>query len=278
MTLAGAAMVYSLLQYRKGNMWGKPVAIIAAIIAIIFAFSTLFTGGGSNIEQLATKSQQYQKIAVQKLGSYLASEYPNAKTVILSHIDYSSIQPDTDTEQLPNSVKKFKRWEEELKEVADGQLDITNIIHPKLPAQVNNTENAETGAGDTSRPTDYRMFMGVGGIMQAKYYNKALSGQLNNCDLLIMLRNPPYDIEKLKVWQMSSPPKVALMHPGMLSKLKESISRGFITAVVTHKPDANNALNKPVPKDMEEAFNKRYLLITPKNIDKINQKFKNLFQ
>ena len=280
MLLAAAVMVYALMKYKKGYMWGKQVAVGAAIIAIICAFSTLFTGGGPNTEKLAKKSQRYQQIAAQKLGSYLASEHPKAKTVILSHMDYSSIQPNADKEKLPTSVEKFKRQEEALKEGAGGQLNIIKIVHPEIPEEARSMmqppEGAETGEGDTPYPMDF-MPMEMEMMMQAEDYNNALSGHLDNCDLLIMLRNLPYDIEKMQVWQMSSPPKVALMQPANLSKLKEPIKQGLITAVVARKPDAEYDLKGSIPNDVEKAFNRRYLLLTPKNIEEISQKYETLF-
>ena len=62
-------------------------------------------------------------------------------------------------------------------------------------------------------------------------------------------------------------PKVALLS-GNISMMKEIISQGAITAAVITRPDYIPGKEK-LPKDIESAFDKRYLLVTPENVKRI---------
>ena len=51
---------------------------------------------------------------------------------------------------------------------------------------------------------------------------------------------------------------------------------GLIVAAVTYKPNAEYDEN-PVPKDLDTAFNKRYLLVTSENFKDIAKEYKDVF-
>ncbi|MFW6414154.1 MAG: hypothetical protein ACOCZS_02525, partial [Verrucomicrobiota bacterium] len=117
----------------------------------------------------------------------------------------------------------------------------------------------------------------MGMMMEASDYNEMLEGELDDCELFIMLTDLPYDIEKLSLWRMDNPPKTALLTPGRLSELEQAVKQGFVVAVVANNPDADYSMEGSVPKDTEEAFNQRYILITPDNLDELSSEHENLF-
>jgi len=86
----------------------------------------------------------------------------------------------------------------------------------------------------------------------------------------------PYDVENLTLWNISDPPKLAIIGPGSLHKLKNAIVQNYVAGVVTYRPRYDFE-DRSVPKDLDEAFNKRFLLITPSNIDQIARQYENLF-
>lgn len=280
MILGGAVMIYALLKYKQGYPWGKAVAVVAALLTLVLAFGNLFTGGGPDARKISERNRRYQEVAAEKLGAHLAEEYPNAKTVILSHMDYSKIQSATGDEngdkEMPSSIAKIKAQEEALREGADGGLDIINVIHPEVPEEtLSRMEGAEGPEGEMIDP----MFLEeMGMMMEAEDYNEIIDGELDDCELFVMLTDPPYEIEKLDLWRMNNPPKTALLNPGVMNKLENAVEQGLAVAIVSYKPDADYQMKDAVPKDLDKAFDKRYILITPDNLDEMNQEYSDLFE
>ncbi|MCK5844057.1 MAG: hypothetical protein KAG97_05070, partial [Victivallales bacterium] len=98
-----------------------------------------------------------------------------------------------------------------------------------------------------------------------------------SCNLIITLIGLPMDTGNLKIWKrfISDPkktPKLCIVN-GDVSMFGAFIAKGLMPAVVTFKPDAKYTEN-PAPKDMQKAFDKRYLLVTTKNVKEIAKKYK----
>ena len=64
---------------------------------------------------------------------------------------------------------------------------------------------------------------------------------------------------------------------GSVYEYGPAIQGKMIVAAVTYKPDAEYD-DKSVPSNMEEAFNKRYLLVTPENLAEVATKYGELFK
>ncbi|MFW5996564.1 MAG: hypothetical protein ACOCQP_00980 [Lentisphaeria bacterium] len=276
MIIGGAVMVYALLKYKQGYPWGKPVAVVAALFTLVLAFGNIFSTGGPDAQKMSERNQRYQEVAAEKLGAHLAAEYPDAKTVILSHMDYSKIQSGNETEP-PAAIAKIKAQEEALLKGADEGLDVVKIIHPEIPEETLERMQPPESEGAEEEMIDPMIMEEMGTMMEAADYNEMLDDELDDCELFVMLTDPPYEVEKLKLWRMDNPPKTAFLSPSVLDKLEKAVKQGFVVAIVSHNPDADYSMEDSVPKKLDEAFDERYILITPDNLDELSSKHENLF-
>ena len=94
-------------------------------------------------------------------------------------------------------------------------------------------------------------------------------------DLIITTIGLPEDSGRMAFWELKNPPKIALAS-GSVYRLKDAIKRARVVAAVTYSPDARYS-DKPPPSDLDEAFDKHFLLITPDNIDGVAAKYPELF-
>ena len=66
------------------------------------------------------------------------------------------------------------------------------------------------------------------------------------------------------------------VYNGYVGNLSKYIKTGAVDAMTLWKP--NPMIDeKPVPKDTMEAFNKRYMILTPDNIEEMKNTYKNIF-
>jgi hypothetical protein len=109
----------------------------------------------------------------------------------------------------------------------------------------------------------------------ASLVNKLLDKYDGKYDMIVTTIGLPQDAKRLDIWKGDKKPKVALAS-GSVYELRGAIKSGAIVAAVTYNPQAEYD-DKPVPKDLDEAFNKRFLLLTPENIDQIASKHPDIF-
>lgn len=127
---------------------------------------------------------------------------------------------------------------------------------------------------------------GIGGVpdemflmdemFRAEHFDRLISKH-SDCDLLIFTTPLPYNVGDMELWSMDETrrPMVSLLF-GDVFNLKNAIQQGFILAL-THKPDAKFD-EETAPSDPEEAFKKRYMIVTPKNIGDVAKKYPKYFQ
>ena len=101
------------------------------------------------------------------------------------------------------------------------------------------------------------------------------------CNLIISLIGLPMDVENMEIWDAEETPetpkpKIALMDANIYN-LKAAISSGIVIGTVTYSPAAKYDESKP-PADIKQAFDKRFLLVTPENVEAIATQHTGLFQ
>ena len=115
--------------------------------------------------------------------------------------------------------------------------------------------------------------------MNAKYFNQ-LFDENKDVDVFVMTLSLPYDpsqMAKIKLWNQKNPPKLVLINADV-NFLGAEIKKGTIAGAVVMRPDLKQEdFEKNAPKDLKAAFEARYLLITPENVDMIAKKYPNLF-
>jgi hypothetical protein len=107
-----------------------------------------------------------------------------------------------------------------------------------------------------------------------------------DCSLIISFIGLPMDVDQMEFWHteekseekpdVPEKPKIAIIN-GDVYKLKNAISAGMVVAAVTYSPQAKFD-ETSAPSNPKTAFDKRYLLITPENVEAISEQFGGLFE
>lgn len=283
MIVAGVLAVYGLIQDRKGVDWGRPLATVAAAVALVLALFNLFSGEGSeNIKKIRASQEQFQEIAGEKMGQHIATNYEGSKVLAIAGVDHEKMAEEYGMD-FGTGRQPWKNYLVGLKKGLGDRAKLVEVVNLEVPQEVKammqqeQERLAQTEGTDAMEQIPIDMFMLEGDAMiQAKNYNEILAPYVRKVDVIVMLSEMPYDLENLVLWNMQSPPKLALMRGGALSKLRNAISQDYIVGVVSYRPGYDFE-DRAVPKDLEEAFNKRFLLITPDNVEQMASEYEELF-
>jgi hypothetical protein len=231
----------------------KPGAIVLLLVvvgcAITFMVHNMSDGDTAGLIENELK---FAKSSTYVLGKYLAKTMPNAKVLVI-------------VGQKSESNKRQKVLIEGLKEGFGSSITNIKVEAPKI----------KTPKGPDGKPMP-DMMMPMEEMMKASDFNKLIAKN-KNCNLIITLIGLPMDTGGLKIWKqfISEPkkcPKLCIVN-GDVSMFGAFIAKGLMPAVVTVKPDAKYT-EDPAPADMQKAFDKRYLLVTSKNIKEVAKKYK----
>ena len=276
MLIAAGVMVFGLQKSKQGVEWGKPVTIIGAVVALLLAVSSLFTGGGADPEKIREISQRYREVCGIKLGQYLSAQFDGQSAAFL--MPYQPIDMDDPHQDI--FMKALR------KELENNGLDVTGQMSPEPPPEVKEREaemreqveqmRGQQGS-DTLPPEEmmygfepmYTWFTGSELDQLIRSYDK-------ECDLLVAISELPMDVFAANFWRSPDAPKVVLTR-GSVYEYYGAIKAGAVVAAIAHHPDATYEQEKP-PKDIDAAFAQRYLLITPDNVDEVASKYPNLFE
>jgi hypothetical protein len=155
-----------------------------------------------------------------------------------------------------------------------GQITIVSKIEPKMPADIKQKMQAAMagGEGDMGMMPEGQMWFDVPAL------ENELTPFKGQYDLLICLTNlpgmdtmpmmggkKPVSLSKLSIWKEKDV-KVVLAEGG-INKFGGMIQSGKIPAAVTYKQNIEEAAyeNMP-PKELDAAFDMRFVLITPETL------------
>ncbi len=262
MILGFMGMLWANRQFKaRGVPWGRPLAALCGIFSLLMAFISIvwhsFGGGDAgNTEEIITREMRYQKVAYKFLGREIAKRHPNAKILLIRHAE--------DTTSKMTAAKL-----DSLREGLGGQGSIASeeFVH--------------------SETDEYPEMMGPEGGPPGMIERELLTAEVMDrvikenphCNLVLSLVGLPTDKWKMEFWRMKPekrPPLVLANAYIYEKKVKQAIQAGFITIVLHTKPVGFNYEEEP-PKEDQAAFDKRFILITPENVDEMSQKYDRLF-
>jgi len=227
---------------KKSKQNAQGIAVLLAAIVVIAGISiavhNLFYDTNSKYKQI---ENGYAKSIAYVLGQNIAERFPKSKILVIVS---------------PNYQKKSeqKAMIATLQEGMGSKMSKVSIEPLKIKV------------GPNSRLSD---------VMHAKDFNLLI--KKNKPNIVISLVGLPMDFPKLKIWEQfednpEKATKLAIIN-GSVSKLYQPIKSGVIVAVVRYNPDVLVDKDDVYPGDYKKAFAKRYLLITPENVDNIRKKF-----
>ncbi len=263
MVVAAIGMIFGLSKQKGGAAWGKPVAVLCAIVALCCAVGHIFTSGGPNMMKVREREMAYQMIGAKKLGMVLAEKHAGANAIII--VEPSAGGPNETTDAMLAG----------LREGLGSGITIVEEIAPEIPAaamkqfaQDMGPMEGEGGGEEMLPPLEF--------WFTAKLFDELAEKNKSKADMIITTIGLPMDLGAMKFWKMKDRPKLALAG-GSVYDLKRAIKDGMVVAAVTYNPKAVYDEKAP-PSDLDAAFDKRYLLVTSDNIDQIASEHTDIFK
>ncbi|NQZ59633.1 MAG: hypothetical protein HRT88_19450 [Lentisphaeraceae bacterium] len=262
MIVLAIGMFYGQAQYKnKRAEWGKTLTILCGIFIIITAMWQNICNIDGGIADVQERERAYMRSQCQYLAGYLKDNYSgNGKCLI--------ILPPKDTSSLSNPDIDHKIAA--FKEGFNGKiLDIKTV--PVKEGNMNPENPADEGPMDMFEAT-------------AEDFNKVIEDH-QGYDLIIIIASLPYgeeiyDInlfkEKEDDDQEDNSITVGILS-GNISKTTEILLGEKAITAMTCWSDKPIIDEEDAPDSYTEAFNKRYLLITPKNMVSQKKKHPKIF-
>ncbi len=276
MLLAAAGMIFGAVKMKQGFEWGKGLTVACAIIALLLAGAHIKSRMGQGrlssgeIKRLQEREAAFQRIGAEKLASHLAQLAPNGRAVVIRPTDYGYQASDVDN-KLAGLRKGFGQ-----------QVEIVKIISPEIPPEVlqqieDMKKQYMQETGETQVPPEFAMGYGpMMDMMDASQFNKLAREIPADTEIVVLLVDFPYDLERMALWTMRNRPKVGGLINMPQPKMKAAIKSDFIHAVVLGRPDGDYK-STDVPKAINEAFDRRYLLVTKENVDEVSAQYEGMF-
>jgi hypothetical protein len=207
-----------------------------------------------------------REVATEGLAQYLAQKYPGQRALVVSN-------PYTQRKGLDKGV-----YEQEeagirgLRKGFAGKVALTAVVFPALnPLAQNNPRAIEIPAGSTT-PLSF---------LVAEDAFDQLAQQQAGGDIIVSLIGLPANLDRVEVWRRPGKPKFALLLPdlrmiGNATALQNAVKAEKLAAFVLNKPGAPLE-QTPLSKDRKAEFERRFILVTPDNIDQILKTYPQLF-
>jgi hypothetical protein len=263
MLILAVGMFYGQAQYKKKRAeWGKLLTIVCGILIIITAMWTNLCRSNIDITAI-NREKQYQAAQCTILANTLANMYNgNGKCLLIHHPIFN------------NNTKDIERLTEAFDLGFGGK--VTEIRQVPIKVITGDDMMAEEAMLE----------------MTADDFNKVIEAN-SDCDMVITLVPLPFSedqLYKIGVFEMlpdEDDPSIYIRNPdrkypllgvynGYIGNLEPLFLDGLIGAMTLWKPNPTID-EKDVPESVQEAFNKRYLVITPQNVEATKEKFSSLF-
>ncbi len=264
MVIAAVGMIYGLNKQKTGAAWGKPMAIVCALIALGAAIMHLVGQQGPSTDTIIKIEQNYQQAAGEVLGKYLASEFQGKKAVVLA----MPVNPGQQAQ--PNMMV------EGLRKGLGSAVTITDVIRPEIPEEIKKQFMVPPPPGAEGEGME---MSAIDMVPIEEWFNAGMLDRImkqnSNVDLVITTMGLPMDVFQATFWRDKNAPKLVVAS-GSIYELKGAIKAGRVAAAIAYNPEAKYE-PKMAKGTLDEIFDKRFILVTPKNVDEVAGKHQGLF-
>ncbi len=236
-------IIYQFLTIIYNNK--RQLASVAFVVLLLGAFfsllkSCVFYDPEGSIE--IQSKNEYSCISTEYLGQFIYEKYPDAKVLVV----YDAISSSPLIEQRLTGLRKS----------FDGKIDVVAEIGFPLK---------------TPKERPARMMHSIDYI-KADDFNEIMQ-KYPNVNMIISLVGLPYDVQNMHIWDITDSKKRprVIVFGGSLKYLTPVIKAGVIDALVIYR-EMDQSVNQLPPDDLKEAFDRRFRLITPENIQKKDKK------
>lgn len=246
------------------SVWFRGACAAAACLVVLICLTPLLPSRGPAMMKLREREMAYQEIGYRKLGEFLAERHAGARALIITEPSLQGIEARPASVQLSGLRRGF-----------GDKIDIVAAVSPKVPDSASSAFAAEYGskqrggqAGEMLPPLEF--------WYTAEIFDDIVARYTSECDLIVTTIGLPMQSERMRYWTMPNKPALALAS-GSIYELKQAIKTGTIVGAITYNPKAVYDEKAP-PTDLDAAFDKRFLLVTPENVDTVARKHSDLFR
>ncbi|MCI6288437.1 MAG: hypothetical protein MR727_06835 [Lentisphaeria bacterium] len=240
---------------QKTNPNAQGLAVVCLIIILAGAGLLLWENGmlpgagDREMDRIMANETRFTEARSKVMGEYIGKTWNGQNAVIIT-------EPGLD--KNPIAKAGVAAMEETLKKAG---VNVTATEALNLP------ENADG-------PAPMEM------ALTAKIYNDIFNAH-KDANLFIIMSQLPFngqELQKMKCWSFNPKKQRVVLVSGEIYNLKGAIAAGFIGAAAAMKtgPEAYDP-EKAAPKDVQAAFDTRFILVTPENVKDIAEKNKDLF-
>ena len=252
-------LVVGLIKNRSGLEWARRLLIGSLIAGVLsgagtFAWPHLgsrFEAGGH-----ARSVSDYLKASTYRLGVHLADKHPGARAAVILPLR-SPYGP-------PGLGTTAQGWLlDGLREGFDGKITIAATFHLKMPEEVLKGFNEE-GAFSSE------LLVPLEDWFTSVYLDRQIASHAGGCNLIVSLAGFPRDLLDMELLRQTPRPVLAAWYTDdhrPAFGMREAIEAGYVTAAVA--PNPWRVRKRGAPKSLQEAFERRYLLLTAENVARI---------
>lgn len=242
-------------------MKGSRLALVLVALA-----ATFFAGKHLLRPQPRQNALHVRALATRVLAEYLAATQPGKRVVVISN-------PFTRRASVDRAIIETEEAGlRGLREGLRGKLTIGAVAFPELrPAALDDPRSVPMDT-ETTTPLSYLVAPGA---------FDAIVRQNSGCDIVVSLIGLPVELNRCEIWQAAGAPAFALLLPdlrmvGDTATLEAAVKSCKLLAFVARKPGGPSD-DVPLGQDTKAEFERRFLLVTRENIDRLAQVYPELF-
>ena len=247
MIFLAIAMFWGQAQYKKKKAeWGKFMTIVCGFLILIIALViNLCPSGNGENKELQAIHQQYEAVKLQYFTQELVKNAKGSPKVLI----IAEPEMEHNKDHIANQITAIE------KALESSGGEILNVVHMK---------------GDGGEGPE----MMEGFVLKGDDFNNFLKSNPGHNVIISLIGLPPekqelakvelFDAEKMEGKQR---PVLGLVN-GDVYGLWMAIKIKYIHSIVTYRPKTKFD-KKPPPENLKEAFDKRFILITPDNLESV---------
>ena len=252
--IAGLVGIIVCQKKQKTNPNAQAIAFVFLVVILAGAGGMLYEtgifGGDREMDRIIGNEIAFAKARSQVLTDYIGKTWKGQSAVIITE---------------PNI---------EQNKISKASLDAIEAGLKSAGIEVTAVEALKIASGTAEDPVP------IESALNAKVYNDVFS-KYKNANIFIILSQLPFDTKELKnlqCWKFDAKKARVVLVNGEIYNLKAAIAQGLIGAAIAMKtgPNAYDP-EKAAPKDVQAAFDTRFILVTPQNIKEVAEKNKDLF-
>lgn len=252
--IAGLAGIIVCQKKQKTNPNAQSIAFVFLVVILAGAGGMLYEtgifGGDREMDRIIGNEIAFAKARSKVLSDYIGQTWKGESAVIITE---------------PNI---------EQNKISKAALDAMQADLKNAGVNVTAVEALNIKEGTAEEPVPMEV------ALNAKVYNDIFA-KYKNANIFIIMSQLPFEAKELKnlaCWKFDAKKARIVLVNGEIYNLKGAIAQGIIGAAIAMKtgPNAYDP-EKAAPKDTKEAFDTRFILVTPKNVNDIAAKNGDLF-